>query len=146
MIRFRAIRQISSIFGAIFVTFVAGIRPFYRMALPKRTNPAPAGQALEDIMNKMRCFATLVIVACLAAGLQTATDARAGDVGVMPESRAHAIELPPDVAARVAALRAYGDRFDAAIKLIEAEAAKPIWGDYDCDTSDLAEIALVPTN
>jgi hypothetical protein len=97
-------------------------------------------------MNKISYFATLAIVVCLAAGLHTATDARAGDVGVVPESRAHAIELPPDVAARVAALRAYGDRFDSAIKLIEAEAAKPLWADYDCDTSDLAEIALVPTN
>jgi len=36
--------------------------------------------------------------------------------------------LPPPIAQRIAELRHYGDRFDKAIRLIEAEVAKPKWG------------------
>ena len=42
------------------------------------------------------------------------------------------LQLPADVAERVAELRAYGDRFAEAIRLIEAEANKPDWGWASC--------------
>jgi len=41
-------------------------------------------------------------------------------------------QLPADIAERVAELRSYGDRFEDAIRLIEAEAKKPDWGWASC--------------
>lgn len=52
--------------------------------------------------------------------------------------------LSPEVAQRVADLRKYGDRFEKAIRLIEAEAAKPTWGWVDCAHEGIAMVVLLP--
>lgn len=50
-------------------------------------------------------------------------------------------ELPTDIAERIAELRSYGDRFEDTIRLIEAEANKPLWGWASC-THDRGETIL----
>lgn len=69
-------------------------------------------------MSKIVIVAT-VIAACASAA--TAQDAYGADM-----------QLPAEVAARVAELRGYGDRFEDAIRLIEAEARRPDWGWTSC--------------
>lgn len=48
--------------------------------------------------------------------------------------------LPPDVAQRVAELRTHGDRFEKAIRLIEAQAALPEWGWIGCGHGGVADL------
>lgn len=46
--------------------------------------------------------------------------------------------VSPEILARISDFWAYGDRFEKAIRLIEAEASKPSWGwDDSCEPPDL---------
>ena len=69
-------------------------------------------------MSKIFLIAT-IIAACTSAA--AAQDAVRTDT-----------HLAADVAEGIAKLRAYGDRFEDAIRLIEAEATKPEWGWASC--------------
>ena len=69
-------------------------------------------------MSKIIIVATVIATCASAATAQDTSDAD--------------MQLPADVAARVAELRGYGDRFEDAIRLIEAEARKPDWGWTSC--------------
>ena len=77
---------------------------------------------------KTALFATLLVLAAAPAFAQDAAPAT----------------LSPEVAQRVAELRQYGDRFEKAIRLIEAEAAKPTWGWDDCSHEGIAMVVLLP--
>ena len=52
--------------------------------------------------------------------------------------------LPVDVAQRLDALRAHGDRFAAVIAQIEAEAAKPDWSFTGCGHEVDALVLVLP--
>jgi hypothetical protein len=53
-------------------------------------------------------------------------------------------QLPADIAQRIAELRSYGDRFEDAIRLIEAEATRPDWGWASCGHDWTETILALP--
>jgi len=53
-------------------------------------------------------------------------------------------QLPAELTQRIAELRSYGDRFEDAIRLIEAEAAKPDWGWDSCGHERRETILVLP--
>lgn len=87
----------------------------------------------------MKTFAMIATLLCIGAG-----SVMAGETGAAGTAMHNpAVILPADVAARVAELRAHGDRFEAAIRAIERAAMMPAWGWDDCghETSQ-AEVAF----
>jgi hypothetical protein len=53
-------------------------------------------------------------------------------------------QLPTEITQRIAELRSYGDRFEDAIRLIEAEARKPDWGWASCGHERRETILALP--
>lgn len=83
-------------------------------------------------MLKIATISTLLAMSAFQVSAQGATDQ---DFSIGAEA-----VLPPDVVERIAVLRQYGDRFEKAIRLIEAEALKPHWSSGDCGhTAALSE-------
>lgn len=106
--------EISSNFGPAFVTFVAAneLADFRRFI---GAAPAPNQfPTTETIMFK----ATIISTIFAAGAFQVSADPSNGyDLSI----------LPVDVAARVMELQKHGDRFEATIRAIFAEAMKPDW-------------------
>ena len=91
----------------------------------------------------MATFTAAAVLPAVAWGQDVAASVDGGDrMALVDPSSA---SLPPDVARRVAELRRYGDRFTKAIRLIEAEAAKPSWAwEDECGHGDFAQMGRAP--
>ncbi len=70
----------------------------------------------------------LIVTSAAAQTTGTTENAITLDAQVAVEKK-----FPNDVAARINHLRTYGERFEAVIRLIEAERLKPSWTWEDCD-------------
>ncbi len=94
-------------------------------------------QAMEDIMRKFLILATLLSTTAVPTVAQEQPEE-------LRRNLSSTVELPDDVAARVEELRAHGDRFATAIRLIEQEAMKPTWGWDGCEHSGEVMYAQLP--
>ncbi len=94
-------------------------------------------QAMEDIMRKFLILATLLFATSVPTVAQESPEELRRSLGVT-------VKLPADVAARVEDLRAHGDRFATAIRLIEQEAMQPTWGWDGCEHSGNVMYAQLP--
>jgi len=87
-------------------------------------------------MNKFAIIVTITVASVSAVAAQDLT----GDMANGKDDT----RLSPPIAQRIAELRQYGDRFENAIRLIEAEAAKPKWGWEGPDRIDETATVILP--
>jgi hypothetical protein len=86
----------------------------------------------QNIMRKIMLGIALAVAFAVPAQAQSLTAESADNVDATMSEKLLG-NAPPPRLPDVSYLREYGERFEKAIRLIEAEAAKPGWGwDDDC--------------